>query len=122
MILKPLLVSLPELPAVILAVFQEVGSVDFGVRKTAIGTLGSLSVVLALGDGAVIAVAPLAALNLVLQQEIKPSPLSVLAKVLHVKVLGIAVREAALGTAEPGHLLDLLVILALALSGDILKM
>ena len=114
--------SLPELPAVILAVFQEVGSVDFGVRKTAIGTLGSLSVVLALGDGAVIAVAPLAALNLVLQQEIKPSPLSVLAKVLHVKVLGIAVREAALGTAEPGHLLDLLVILALALSGDILKM
>ena len=107
--------SLPELPAVILAVLQEVGTVNLSVRKTAVRALRSFSIVLALGDGAVIAVASLAALDLVLQEEVEPSPLSVLAEVLLVNVLGIAVREAAFGAAEPGHLLDLLVILALAL-------
>ena len=108
--------GLPELPAVILlAVSQEVGSVNLGVGKAAVGALRPLLVVLALGDGAVIAEAPLAALDLVLQQEVEPPPLPVLAKVLHVKVIGIAVREATFGAAKPGHLLDLLVILALAL-------
>ena len=107
--------SLSKLPSVIFAVFQEVGSVDLGVGKTAIGTLRGLSVVLALGNGAVIAVATLSTLDLVLQEEVEPSPLPVPAEVLLVKVLGIAIGEATSSTTEPSHLLDFLVILALAL-------
>ena len=111
--------SFPKLPAVILAVLQEVCSVDLRIGKTAVGTLGSLSVVLALGDGAVIAVAPTASLNLVLQEEVEPPPLPIFTKVLLVNLRSIAVWEATFGTTQPGHLLDCLVILALALQGDV---
>ena len=76
---------------------QKVGSVNLGVGKAAVGALCPLSIVLALGDRAVVTEAPLAALDLVLQQEVEPPPLPVLAEVLHVKVIGIAVREAAFG-------------------------
>ena len=107
--------SLPELPAVILAVLQEVCRIDPGIGKTAVGTLGSLPVVLALGDEAVVAVAPAAALNLVLQEEVEPPPLPIFTKVILVNLWSIAVWEASFGTAQPCHLLDSLVILALAL-------
>ena len=58
-VLQPLLMSIPKLPAIILlAVSQKVGSVNLGVGKAAIGALCPLSVVLALGDRAVVAEAP----------------------------------------------------------------
>ena len=91
-------VSLPKLPAItLLAVSQEVGHVNLGVRKAAVGALRPLSVVLALGVRAVAAVATLVALDLVLQEEVEPTPLTILAEVLHVKVISIAVREATFG-------------------------
>ena len=46
---------------------QKVGSVNLGVGKAAVGALCLLSIVLALGDRAVVTEAPLAALDLVLQ-------------------------------------------------------